>query len=134
MELRATTIAVDATASDNRAVNHLGLRPWPVALLMATLMIEVAAVALSWGLEPGWDTGVYAICAVTQVAVGALVVSRHPGHRIGWLFIADGIFTAAAADAAQGWGLRAAERGWPGGPFGEWVALSSWIVAAPLGV
>jgi signal transduction histidine kinase len=115
-------------------VKYLGLRAWPAVLLIATLVIEVAAVALSWGLEPAWDTVLYAIYAVTQVAVGALIVSRHPGHRIGWLFIADGVFTAAAADAAQGWGLRAAEHGWPGGPFGEWIALLSWLATGPAGV
>jgi signal transduction histidine kinase len=115
-------------------VKQLGLRAWPAALLTATLMIEVAAVALSWGLEPAWDTGLYAIYAVTQVAVGALIVSRHPGHRIGWLFIASGIFDGAAADAAQGWGLRAAEQGWPGGPFGELFALTAWIATGPTGV
>jgi signal transduction histidine kinase len=115
-------------------VKHLGLRAWPAALVVATLVIEVAAVALSWGLEPAWDTALYALFAVTQVGVGALIVSRHPGHRIGWLFIADGIFTVVAADAAQGWGLRAAENGWPGGPFGEWISLWSWIATGPLGV
>ena len=115
-------------------MKHLGLRAWPAALVVATLVIEVAAVALSWGLEPAWDTGLYALNAVTLVAVGALIVSQHPGHRIGWLFIADGIFTAAAADAAQGWGLRAAEHGWLGGPFGEWISLLSWIASGPLGV
>jgi len=115
-------------------VKHLRLRAWPAALLIATLMIEVAAVALSWGLEPAWDTVLYAIYAVTQAAVGALIVSRYPGHRIGWLFIADATFTALAADLAQGWGLRAAEQGWPGGPLGEWFSLSSWIAAGPLGV
>jgi signal transduction histidine kinase len=115
-------------------VKGLGLRPWPAALVVATLAIEVAAVALSWDLEPAWDTGLYAIYAVTLVAVGALIVSRHPGHRIGWLFIADGLFTSAAADAAQGWGLRAAEHGWPGGPFGEWISLLSWIAGGPIGV
>lgn len=132
--MRASTIAVPASARDNRAVKHLGLRAWPVALLAATLVIEAGAVALSWRLEPGWDTVVYAIYAVTQVAVGALIVSRHPRHRIGWLFIVDGIVTAVAADLAQGWGLRAAEQGWPGGLGAEWIALSSWIVTAPLGV
>jgi signal transduction histidine kinase len=115
-------------------VKHLGVRGWPAALFVATLVIEIIAVALSWGLEPAWDTGLYAIYAVTQVAVGALIVSRHPAHRIGWLFIAEGIFTAAAADAAQGWGLRAAEHGWSGGPFGEWIALLSWLAAGPAGV
>jgi signal transduction histidine kinase len=115
-------------------VKHLRLRAWPAALFIATLMIEVAAVALSWGLEPAWDTVLYAIYAVTQAAVGALILSRYPGHRIGWLFIADATFTALAADLAQGWGLRAAEHGWPGGPLGEWFSLSSWIAAGPAGV
>jgi signal transduction histidine kinase len=119
---------------DNREVTHLGLRAWPATLVVATVVLEAAAVALSWGLEPAWDTLLYALHAVTVVILGALIVSRHPRHRIGWLFIADAIFTAAAADAAQGWGLRAAEHGWPGGRFGEWVSLWSWIVAGPAGV
>ena len=103
-------------------------------MVAGTLAVEVVAVALSWGLEPAWDTVLYGVYSVTQVAVGALIVSRHPGHRIGWLFIASGIFAGAASDAAQGWGLRAAEHGWPGGPFGEWFSLSSWIAAGPTGV
>lgn len=115
-------------------MKRLGLRAGPAALFAAALLIEVAAVVLSWGLEPKWDTALYAVHAVTQVAVGALIVSRHPGHRIGWLFIVSGLFDGAATDLAQGWGLRAAETGWPGGPFGEWFALSSWIVTGPAGV
>jgi hypothetical protein len=58
-------------------------------LLAATLAVEVVAVALSWGLEPAWDTmlyAVHAVHAVTLAGAGALIVSRHPGHRIGWLF------------------------------------------------
>jgi signal transduction histidine kinase len=123
-----------AAGGENRPVKQLGMRAWPAALLIATLTIEVAAVALSWGLEPAWDTALYAIYAVTMAAVGALIVSRHPGHRIGWLFLADALFTGLAADLAQGWGLRAAEHGWPGGPFGEWLSLSSWLATGPAGV
>ena len=95
-------------------------------LLAATLAVEVVAVALSWRLEPGYDTVLYAFYAVTLAGAGALIVSRYPGHRIGLLFIATALF-AASADLAQGWGLRAAEQEWPAGPFGEWVALWSWI-------
>jgi signal transduction histidine kinase len=110
-------------------VKGLGLRPWPAVLFTAALAIEVAAVALSWGLEPAWDTALYAVYAVTLTGAGALIVSRHPGHRIGLLFIATGLFGALAGDFAQGWGLRAAEQGWPAGPFGEWLALSSWVLS-----
>jgi signal transduction histidine kinase len=111
------------------AVKHLGLRAWPAALFVATLAIEVAAVALSWGLEPAWDTVLYATNAVTLAGAGALIVSHHPRHRIGWLFIAEALFIGQA-DLAAGWGLRAAEHGWPGGPFGEWVAQLTWIPAS----
>jgi signal transduction histidine kinase len=97
-----------------------------VALLAVTLVMEALAVPLSWGLEPAWDTLLYCVYAVTLVGCGALIVSRHHGHRIGWLFCATGTY-AALGDLAQGWGLRAAQHGWPYGPFGEWVSLSSWI-------
>ncbi len=115
-------------------MTRLHLRGVPALLLVATLAVEAVAVALSWGLEPRYDTVLYAFYAVTQAGAGALIVSRHPGHRIGWLFIADATFTALAGDLAQGWGLRAAEQGWPAGPFAEWVALWSWIPSGPLGV
>jgi signal transduction histidine kinase len=115
-------------------MRRLQLRRWPAVSLAATLAFEVVAVALSWGLEPAWDTVLYAFYTVTLAGAGALIVSRHPGHPIGWLFIADATFTALAADLAQGWGLRAAEQGWPAGPFAEWVALWSWIATGPAGV
>ena len=113
------------------AVRRLYLRRWPASLLAATLAMEVMSVALSWGLEPAWDTVLYAIYTVTLAGAGALILSQHPGHRIGWLFCAAALFNSLAADAAQGWGLRAAEQGWPAGPFAEWVALCSWIPSAP---
>ena len=41
------------------------LRPLPVALFALTLAVEVAAVALSWGLESRYDTILYAVYAAT---------------------------------------------------------------------
>lgn len=101
-------------------------RGLPALLFVVTLAVEVVAVPLSWHLEPGYDTVLYAIYAVTLAGAGALIVSRYPGHRIGWLFIGSALF-AASADLAQGWGLRAADQGWRAGPFAEWFALWSWI-------
>lgn len=108
------------------------LRRLAALLLMVTLMVEVVAIPLSWGLEPKWDTVLYAFNAVALAGAGALIVSRYPRHVIGWLFLLDAMFTALAADLAQGWGLRAAEQGWPAGPFAEWVALWSWIASPAL--
>jgi signal transduction histidine kinase len=126
--LRASTIAGPGAGWDNRdVVRRLGLRRWPASLLAVALAGEAVAVALSWGLEPAWDTVLYAVHAVALVGTGALIVSRHPGHRVGWLFVAAGLYDGLVGDVAQGWGLRAAHEGWPGGPFAEWIALSTWI-------
>ena len=103
------------------------LKPLPAALLAATVAFELAAVGLSWDLESRYDTLLYAFYSVVQVAAGAFVASRHPRNPIGWLFCGFGALNALTADLAQGWGLRAAEQGWPGGPAAEWVSEASWL-------
>jgi len=109
---------------------RLYLRWLAAALFAATAVFEVAAVVLSWGLEPLYDTVLYALYAVVLAGAGALIASRHPRNPIGWLFIATGLLNGVAADAAQGWALRAAQNGWRGGPVCEWVSLWSWIPAS----
>ena len=89
------------------------LRLLPVVLLGLTLALEVAAIALSWGLESGYDTLLYAFYSVTLAAAGALIASRHPENAIGWLFCSFALLNALAADAAQGWALRAGETAGP---------------------
>jgi hypothetical protein len=96
-------------------------------LLAATVAFEIAAVGLSWDLESRYDTLLYAFYSVVQVAAGAFVASRHPRNPMGWLFCVFGALNALSADLAQGWGLRAAEQGWPGGPAAEWVSEASWL-------
>jgi hypothetical protein len=55
----------------------------PGSLFGLTVLVEAAAVALSWGLEPLYDTVVYAVVAVVGAGAGALVAARHPGNPIG---------------------------------------------------
>jgi signal transduction histidine kinase len=95
------------------------VRNWclsPLALLLfgLTLTVEIAAVALSLGLEPSYDTFLYAVDSVVWAAAGALVASRRPRNPIGWLFCVFALVNAVMADAAQGWALRAADEGWSG--------------------
>jgi signal transduction histidine kinase len=110
------------------------LRPVPGYLLALTALAELAAVPLSWGLEPAWDTLLLAVSSTVTTAAGALILSRHPRHPIGWLLIAQGVVAALAGDLAQGWGLRAADQSWPLGPPAEFVATASWLPTAPLAV
>jgi len=98
----------------------------PAVLFGLTVAAEVAACVLSWSLESRYDTVLYALSAVTFAAAGALIAVRHPRHLVGWLFCANALQTALMSDVAQGYGLRAAALGWPGGPVAEWVNTTSW--------
>jgi signal transduction histidine kinase len=100
------------------------LRPVAATLFVLTVAVEFAAVALSWGLESRYDTILYAVYAVTLAGAGALVASRQPRNPIGWLFLIFALIGAVMADAAQGWALQAAERGWRGGDTAELLASS----------
>ncbi len=110
------------------------LRAVPGSLLALSVLAELAAVPLSWGLEPAWDTVLLAVSSPVTTAAGALILSRHPRHAIGWLLVAQGLVAALSGDLAQGWGLRAAAQGWPLGEPAEFVASASWLPTAPLGV
>lgn len=101
----------------------------PLLLLGGTVAFEVASIVLSWGLEPRYDTVLYAVFSVTMAVAGALIATRHPSNRIGWLFLGFALLNAVIADAAQGWGLRAAQQGWPGGPAAELVVTTNWLVS-----
>jgi signal transduction histidine kinase len=108
------------------------LRPLPGILLAVTVLAELGAVGLSWGLEPAWDTLLYALSRLLTAGTGALILSRHPRHAVGWLLCVLGLVNALTADLMQGWGLRAAAEGWAGGLPVEWLAQSSWPLTMPL--
>jgi hypothetical protein len=97
------------------------MRQVPWTILGLTVAMEIAAVALSVGLEPAYDTWLYALYSPVMAATGAIIAARRPGNAIGWLFLAVGLVNAFG-DLAQGWGLRAAAEGWPAGAAGDWIA------------
>ena len=110
------------------------LRPLPGSLLALTVLAELVAVPLSWGLEPAWDTLLYAVSSTATAGAGALILSRHPRHVVGWLLLLPGVQGALGSELAQGWGLRAADQGWPLGQQAEFVVTASWVILAPLTV
>lgn len=100
------------------------------ACLGLALLAEVGAVVLSWGLRSSYDTVLFAVYNVTVTAVGALIVSRLPGHPVGWILCLFGVQGAVTSELAIGWGLRAVEEGWSGGEVAQWVGLVSWCPGA----
>ena len=104
-----------------------------MALFALTVAAQVAAAVLSAGLEPAYDTILLGFAAVAQAVAGGLIASRYPRNPIGWLFLGSSV-AGAISELAQGYGLRAAERGWPLGPEMEWTELWSWLPGAFAGI
>jgi signal transduction histidine kinase len=98
-------------------------------LCALTIVVEAVAVGLSWGYEPAFDTIAYAANSIVLAVAGALIVERQPRNRIGALFLGFALLGAVTSDLAQGWGLRAAAAGWPGGPFAELMSTTSWLLS-----
>ena len=96
------------------------------ACLGLTVLAEVAAVVLSWGLRASADAIFFAVYNITLTAVGALIVSRLPHHPVGWIFCMFGVQGAVTSELAIGWGVRAVKEGWTGGEVAQWVGLVSW--------
>jgi hypothetical protein len=66
----------------------------PGFLLAVTVVAELAAVPLSWGLEPAYDTLLFAVFSCALAGTGALILTRHPRHAIGWLLSGLGVANA----------------------------------------
>ncbi len=100
------------------------------ACLGLTVLAEVGAVVLSWGLKSSYDSIAFAFYAVAVTAVGALIVSRLPRNPVGWILCLFGVQGAVTSDLATGWGLRAVAEGWSGGEVAQWLGLVSWCPGA----
>ncbi|OAI41494.1 hypothetical protein AYO38_03655 [bacterium SCGC AG-212-C10] len=98
-----------------------------IAVLVVTVVLELAAVGLSWWLEPLWDTLLYAVYTIAISGVGVLIAGREPRNLVAWMFIAIGLWNAVAADVSQGWALRATAEGWPAADAAQLLALLSWL-------
>ena len=99
----------------------------PICLFGVVVAAEIAAVSLALGVQRTDVTVLYAVYSTALVGAGALILRRHPRHPIGWLFCGFAILNAVTADLAQGYALRAAHEGWPGGSAAEAVNTMSWL-------
>jgi signal transduction histidine kinase len=129
--IRTASDGVLALMATRRAGGHDGrVRATRAAVLAGTcfgltVVAEVSAVVLSWGLRPAYDMILFAVYEMTLVGIGALVATRQPHHPVGWILAVGGM-VFASGDLGPAWGLRAADGGWPGGPYGEWLGITVW--------
>ena len=103
------------TAQRARLLGWLGFGLALVCIPLTVLMLSQHLRAFLPGAAI-WSTVVAFIGAVAFSLVGALIVSQHPRHAIGWIFALSGLATAGAVvlaayaelALAPGWSLPAA--------------------------
>ena len=106
---------------------------WSLWVLAAGFVAAgVTLTALTWGIPtPAEDLGPdgvgFLVALIGFPTVGALVASRRPDNRIGWLFCGVGILLALAAFVPQyaDYALFAKPGSLPGGRWAAWA--SSWL-------
>jgi hypothetical protein len=99
----------------------LGL--FSVALLVLTRATPIPRGAVPRGMNAGWGLLLLAILST----MGALIVARRPGNRIGWSFVAAGLGLALQAFATQYaiYALLTDPGALPGAAWLAWI--SSWL-------
>ena len=93
-----------------------------VAVQVATLVLSSEAVLSTTHIADAFP--LVTLACVVGAGMGALVVARHPRHRIGWLLVL-GMFGTALGLATQGYGRAALEGDLgsaPGGQLAVWVS------------
>lgn len=86
-----------------------------------------ASIPDSYGFR-GWG----ALFALTCATVGAIILARQPGNRIGWIFAAAGILSGVDQLALEyaNYGLLAHPGSLPGAGLAAWFA--SWVFVVPV--
>jgi hypothetical protein len=108
------------------AVRRIGLRPLPAGLFALTVVLLIAMVPLSVGVEPLYDTVLYGLMALALGVAGVLVASRHPENPIGWLLCSMSVLSALV-EVAEGYGRHEA---FAAAEPAQWFASWAWAVAA----
>jgi hypothetical protein len=102
-------------------VNRLAVAVWALVVLLV-----LASTVMSVGRDVLSDLVLYAVLPLNLATVGALVVSRAEGNRVGWLFLWLGLYVATA-EAIEGYGLLAADTGLSDGRVGTWTGAWVWL-------
>ena len=124
----------------SRSLSASAFGGWAVASFSALLGAAAVAGAVRdhtsgralW--SGGSSVGLGAEIALLASGLGAYLLTRHPGHRLGVVFLASGFVWAvlAAADQWTTHALRLPPRALPGGGVTSWVG--QWAKIIPVGL
>jgi hypothetical protein len=130
----AVTDAHGGGSGKGRIVGRLAWLLWAICLALAGLAI-VFAVKRGRPLgEPVADILPAVTWTIAFSLVGAVVASRRPRHRLGWIFcivgLSQGLVTFTNEYAV--YALWTAPGSLPGGPFMAWLTTWDWAGSAPV--
>jgi hypothetical protein len=104
---------------------------WSLAALTVLFtLLHVTLWTLAQPIPGAVDTRGEAGLPIAFAVMGALIVTRRPDNRMGWLFCAGAVFALRGALDAYALYALAAEpdAGLPGATAAAWVASWSWVV------
>ncbi|MDP9252833.1 MAG: hypothetical protein M3O80_07490, partial [Chloroflexota bacterium] len=98
-------------------------------LASASFVVALALCVAAALILPTTASVVFGVLVLSFGAVGAILASRRPKHRIGWLFCSFAVTYALSvfADAFAKAGL-AAGSDWPAASFAAWLSAWLWLV------
>src|SRR5690349_21245381 len=98
---------------------------------LALAVVVVAVAAFAPPSEDAWAIPTYTAVVASWSLVGAVVVTRRPDNRVGWLILAIGVSVAVSL-VGQSWAILSVARfsaSLPGTTLGAWV---SWLFVPAL--
>ena len=101
------------------------MRRRPLVLWGITVVLVLLSLVLSVGRDGPSDLVLYSLLPLSVATVGALILSHHPTHHVGWIFAVFGAYLAVG-EILDGYSLLAADTGLPGGDLAAWVFSWSW--------
>ena len=113
--------------------------PWMLAVLSVTALVLAGAVGLT--TDPALDAQRLStnevgwwLAYLVFVVVGAVVATRRPDNRVGWLMLAAGAFNCAAQAVTQYgvWALVRHPGSLPGGSVASWITSFVWTPSVSL--
>ncbi len=125
-------LPLTGTTRSYRPAALLAWSIWALSLALTGLGIVFLVLSSSTPIPPRWGPrGFPAIAAVTASTVGALIVSRHPRHPIGWIFTWLGLLSGAQVlvEEYRVYALLAMGGSLPGGEISAWIGNWIWVPA-----
>ncbi|MDT4941012.1 MAG: hypothetical protein QOJ34_1101 [Pseudonocardiales bacterium] len=110
---------------------------WAIAGISVLVVAWAVPVAvrdgLTWRRFVHEDFGFSAVLVATMPILGAFVVSRHPGNRLGWLFCMYGPLRGVEvlADVWVHHDYVVDPGSWPGGPVATWILFAGPLFLLP---